>query len=107
MNRRSVRRSAEGDADQSRLTISRRPLIKAVPLRSSEPAFRQGGSPCRFVCALVSLVSALLPARHATGGRTGDRGGCQLHMALGAGLCTRTEQTLPSASQADQQELSD
>jgi hypothetical protein len=30
-----------------------------------------------------------------------------LHLALGAGLCTRAEQTLPTASQADEQELSD
>ena len=30
-----------------------------------------------------------------------------LHLALGAGLCARAEQTLPTASQAYQQELSD
>src|SRR5260370_513117 len=61
----------------------------------------------RFVCALVSPVSALLRARRRTGGRTSCRGGDQLHLALGAGLCTGAEQTLPTASQADEQELSD
>jgi transposase-like protein len=34
-------------------------------------------------------------------------GGCHLHLALGAGLSTRAEQTLPTASQSDEQELSD
>src|SRR5947207_3462230 len=58
----------------------------------------------RFVRALVSAVSALLRARHRAGGRTWCQGGCQLHLALGAGLCTRAEQTLPTASQADEQE---
>jgi hypothetical protein len=53
--------------------------------------------------AVVSPVSALLSARHGTGGRTGCRGGCQLYLALGAGLCTPAEQTLPPASQADKQ----
>ena len=48
-----------------------------------------------------------LRTRLRTGGRTWCRGGCQLHLALGAGLCTRAEQTLPAASEADQQELSD
>src|SRR5260370_24535108 len=61
----------------------------------------------RFVRALVSPVCALLRACRRTGGRTWCRSGCQLHLALGAGLCTRAEQTLPTASQADQQELSD
>src|SRR5260370_27359139 len=61
----------------------------------------------RFVRALVSPVSALLRARRRADGRTWCRGGCQLHLALGAGLCTRTEQTLPTVSQADEQELSD
>ena len=31
----------------------------------------------------------------------------QLHLALGAGIRTGVEQTLPAASEADQQELSD
>src|SRR5260370_5561366 len=60
----------------------------------------------RFVRALVSPVSALLRARRRTAVRTWCRGGCQLHLALGAGLCTRADQTLPTASQADEQELS-
>src|SRR5260370_9424313 len=61
----------------------------------------------RFVRALVSPVSALLRARRRTGARTWCGDGCQLHLALGPGLCTRTEQTLPTASQTDEQELSD
>src|SRR5712692_5258195 len=61
----------------------------------------------RFVRALVSPVSALLRTRRRAGGRARRRGGCQLYLALGAGLCTRVEQTLPTASEADQQELSD
>jgi hypothetical protein len=39
-------------------------------------------------------VSALVAER-------GCRGGCQLHLALGAGLCTRAEQTLPIALEAE------
>src|SRR5207247_4571269 len=31
----------------------------------------------------------------------------RLHLALGAGVCTRAQQTLPTAPQADEQELSD
>jgi len=31
------------------------------------------------------------------------RGRCQLHLALGAGICTRAEQALSAASKADQQ----
>src|SRR5260370_32402979 len=77
----------------------------ATPTVSARSQFAR--STDRFVRALVSPVSALLRARRRTGGRTWCRGGCQLHLALGAGLCTRTEQTLPTASQADQQELSD
>src|SRR6267378_4811516 len=61
----------------------------------------------RFVRALVSPVSALLRARRRTGGRTWCRRGCQLHLALGAGICTRIEQTMPTVSEADEQELSD
>src|ERR1700738_1221715 len=57
--------------------------------------------------ALVPSISALLRTCCGVDGRTWCRGGCQLHLALGAGLCTRAEQTLPTASEADQQELSD
>src|SRR5260370_23282795 len=76
------------------------------PAQSVQRAPAPGRSD-RFVRALVSPVSALLRARHRTGGRTWRRGGCQLYLALGAGLCTRAEQTLPTASQTDEQELSD
>src|SRR6266851_574881 len=82
----------EVHADQPAQSVQRAPL----PGRSD-----------RFVRAMVSPVSALLRARHRAGGRTWCRGGCQLHLALGAGVCTRAEQTLPTASQADEQELSD
>src|SRR5438094_725864 len=59
------------------------------------------------LCALVPPVSALLRARRRVGSRTWCGGGCQLHLALGAGIRTRAEQTLPTASEADEQELSD
>src|SRR5260370_42529801 len=80
-----------------------------MPINLHNP-FKRAPAPgrsVRFVGVVVSPVSALLRARHRTGGRTWCRGGCQLHLALGAGLCTRVEQTLPTASQADEQELSD
>src|SRR6266849_10742759 len=63
----------EVHADQLAQSVQRAP----VPGRSD-----------RFVRALVSPVSALLRTRQRTGGRTWCRGGCQLHLALGAGLCT-------------------
>ena len=49
-----------------------------------------------LVRALVSPLSALLPARQRTGGRTRGSGGCQLHLALGTGVCAGVAQALPS-----------
>src|SRR5579862_6800033 len=48
------------------------------------------------------MREAGLRARRRIGGRTWCRGGCQMRLALGAGLGTRIEQTLPTVSQADQ-----
>jgi hypothetical protein len=65
-----------------------------------------GRSDC-LVRAVVSPVSALLRARQRTGGRAWYLGGRQLHLAVGAGVCPGVEQTLPTAFEADQQELPD
>jgi hypothetical protein len=75
-----------------------------------EQSFQRAAAPGRidhFMRALVPAVPAVVRARHGVDGRTRCRGGRQLHLALGAGVCTRTEQTLPTASETGQQELPD
>jgi len=57
------------------------------------------------MCALASPISAVVRTCRGVAGRTWCRGRCQLPLALGAGLCAGAEQTLPAASEADQQEL--
>src|SRR5206468_8359750 len=64
-----------------------------VEVHGDQPTQSVQGAPVpgrsdRFMRTLVSPLSALLRARRRTGGRTWCRGGCQLHLALGAGLCT-------------------
>ena len=76
----------------------------------SKQSFQGAPAPGRsdhFMRALVSPISAVVRTCRGVGGRTWCGGGCQLPLALGAGVCTRVEQTLPAASEADQQELSD
>jgi NADH dehydrogenase len=51
---------------------------------------------------LVPAISARLRARCRVVGGTRRGGGPQLHLAVGAGLCPRTEQALPPPSEADQ-----
>src|SRR5215472_3184629 len=68
------------------------------------PFPRRGDSPMR---SLVSTISLGLRARFRTS-RGRRRGGPSLlHLALGADLCARAEQTLPAPSETHQQELSD
>src|SRR5215467_11873814 len=54
---------------------------------------------------LVSAISARLRARCRVVGGTRRGGGPQLHLAVGAGLCPRTEQALPPPFEADEQKL--
>src|SRR5262249_29716348 len=54
---------------------------------------------------LVPAISARLRARCRVVGGTRRGGGPQLHLAVGAGLCPRTEQALPPPSEADKQKL--
>src|SRR5215813_14418117 len=54
---------------------------------------------------LVPTLSPRLRTRRWTPGGTRRGGRPQLHLALGAGLCTRAQQTLPPASETDEQKL--
>src|SRR5437763_2361399 len=55
--------------------------------------------------AMVPAISARLRTRCRAFGGTRRGSGPQLHLAVGAGLCPRTEQALPPPSEVDQQKL--
>src|SRR5262245_19329257 len=54
---------------------------------------------------LVPAISARLRERCRVVGGTRRGGGPQLHLAVGAGLCPRTEQALPPPSETDKEKL--
>ena len=78
-----------------------------MPFRTDNP-FKGWQYPGEVIvlCVRWYLRYPLLRACQRIGGRTRGRSGCQLYLALGAGICPRTEQALPTLSEADQQELS-
>jgi transposase, IS6 family len=59
-----------------------------------------------LLCVRLYLRYSVVRAHRRTGGRTGRGRRRELHLALGAGLCTGAEQTLSFLSEASQQELS-